>query len=133
MWFFDCSWHCTAICCYDKSTNSVTLSINIGVTSVRKYINSMRKRWNSTAIKRMRERLKPGPFSSSPSSGLGARLTTGMQTYQVSRSGVSVTLFASHSHALTLRYTNLTPLSTNARACAKPHRLICMCSVQGAL
>ena len=43
-----------------------------GVTSARKYINSMRRRWNSTAIKRMRERLKPGPFSSF--SGLGTRL-----------------------------------------------------------
>ena len=57
-----------------KSTDSVTFSIDSSVTSVRKYINSMRKRWNSTAIKRMRERLKPGPFFSSPSSGLGTRL-----------------------------------------------------------
>ena len=65
---------CMAIYCYDKFTNSVTLSINIGVTSVRKYINSMRRRWNSTAIKRMHEWLKPSPFSSSPFSGLGTRL-----------------------------------------------------------
>ena len=63
-----------AILCYYKSTDSVTFSIDSSVTSVRKYINSMRKRWNSTAIKRMRERLKPGPFFSSPSSGLGTRL-----------------------------------------------------------
>ena len=61
-----------AILCCHKSTDSVKFSIDSSVTSVRKYINSMRKRWNSTAIKRMRERLKPGPFSSS--SGLGTRL-----------------------------------------------------------
>ena len=35
-----------------------------GVTSIRKYISSAQRWWNSTtAIKRMRERLKPGPFS----------------------------------------------------------------------
>ena len=61
-----------AILCYHKSMDSVTFSIDSGVMSVQKYINSMRRRWNSTAIKRMRERLKPGPFSSS--SGLGTRL-----------------------------------------------------------
>ena len=63
-----------AILCYHKSTDNVTFSIDSGVMSVRKYINSMWRRWNSTAIKRMREQLKPGPFSSSPSSGLGMRL-----------------------------------------------------------
>ena len=73
-----------AIRCYHKSTDSVTLSINIGVTSVWKYINSMRRRWNSTAIKRMRERLKPGPFSSS-SSGLGTRLKLGILQASVVR------------------------------------------------
>ena len=52
-----------AILGYHKSTDSVTFSIDSGVTSVRKYINSMWRRWNSTAIKHMRERLKPGPFS----------------------------------------------------------------------
>ena len=30
-----------AICCYDISMDSVTLSIHIGVKSVRKHINSM--------------------------------------------------------------------------------------------
>ena len=52
----------------------VTFSIDSGVTSVRRYINSMRRRWNSSAIKRMREQLKPGPSSSS---GLGTRLGVG--------------------------------------------------------
>ena len=42
------------------------------VSSIRKYINSMRRRLNSTAIKRMRARLKPGHFSFL--SGLGTRL-----------------------------------------------------------
>ena len=37
-------------------------SINNVITSIRKYINSMWRRWNSTAIKRMRERLKLGLF-----------------------------------------------------------------------
>ena len=62
-----------AILCYHKSTDSVMFSIDSGVMSVRKYINSMRRWGNSTAINRMCERLKPGPFSSS-SSGLGMRL-----------------------------------------------------------
>ena len=66
-----------AILCYRKSTDSVTFSTDSGVTSVRKYINSMR----------MRERLKPGPFSSSSSSlGLGTRLTrvliTALEKYE---------------------------------------------------
>ena len=47
--------------------------------SIRKYINSMRRRWNFTAIKRLRERLKPGPFSS-PFLGLGTRLGNKMLT-----------------------------------------------------
>ena len=41
-----------AICCYHKSTDSVMFSINNDITSVRKYINSMRRRgippWLST-------------------------------------------------------------------------------------
>ena len=49
------------------------LSINIGVTSVRKYIHSMWRQRNSTAIKHMCKQLEPGPFFSS-SSGLGIRL-----------------------------------------------------------
>ena len=64
-----------AVCCYDKYTDSVTLSINIGVTSIWKYINSMRRQWNSTTSNRMHEWLKLGPFSSSTSSGLGMRLS----------------------------------------------------------
>ena len=51
-----------AIRCYHKSPDSVTFSINIGVMSVRKYISSMRKQWNSTAIKHMHEQLKSGRF-----------------------------------------------------------------------
>ena len=39
------------------------------------------------------------------------------QTYQVS-------CFADHSHALTLRYTNLTPPPTRGSACAKPHPFV---------
>ena len=59
-----------------KSTDSVTCSINFSITSVQKYVNSMRSLWNSTAIKRMRKRLKPGSFSSFSSLGLGTRLVT---------------------------------------------------------
>ena len=70
-----------AILCYHKSTDSVTFSIDSGVASVRKYIKSMRRRRNSTAIKRMRERLKQGPFSSS--SGLGMRLSLPMEAVQI--------------------------------------------------
>ena len=36
-----------------------------------------------------------------------------------------VSCFVGHSHALTLRYTNLTPLPTRARAWAKPHPFMC--------
>ena len=72
-----------AIGCYNKYTDSVKVSINIGVTSVRKYFNSMRRRWNSTAIKRMHERLKPGPFSSS-SLGLGTRLSYSILIFRTS-------------------------------------------------
>ena len=50
-----------AILCYHKSTDSVTFSIDYGVMSVWKYINCMWRQWNSTAIKRMRKRLKPPP------------------------------------------------------------------------
>ena len=43
-----------------------TFSIDNGVTSVQKYISSVRRQWNSTTlIKHMRKQLKPGPFSSS--------------------------------------------------------------------
>ena len=38
--------------CYHKSTDIVTFSINSGVTSAQKYINTTRRWWNSTAIKR---------------------------------------------------------------------------------
>ena len=48
------------VCSYSESTDSVTCSISNGVTSVRKFVNSMRPPW--TAIKRMRKWLKPGPF-----------------------------------------------------------------------
>ena len=66
-----------AILCYHKSTDSVLFSIDSGVTSIWKYIKGMRRQGNSTLLKRMCERLKPGPFSSS--SGLGTRLPTGKQ------------------------------------------------------
>ena len=39
-------------------------------------VHNMWKRWNSTAIKRMCKWLKPDPFSSSASSGLGMRLAS---------------------------------------------------------
>ena len=58
--------------------DSVTFSIDSDAMSILKYINSMRRRWNSTALKRMHERLKPGPFSLS--SGLGTRLLKTMLT-----------------------------------------------------
>ena len=88
-----------AICCYDKFMNSVTLSINIGVTSVQKYINSMRRRWNSTVIKRMCKRLTPGPFSSSSSLGLGIRL--GCCTLFPGPAQLSVALhIGTHMHSL---------------------------------
>ena len=45
-----------------KSTDIVTHSNSIGITSVQKYINSMRLPWNSSAIKPMHKRLKPGLF-----------------------------------------------------------------------
>ena len=61
-------------------TDSITCSINIGITSIRKYVMSMRKGWNSTAIKHMRKRLKPGPFSSASSSDLRMRLSSQKQT-----------------------------------------------------
>jgi len=44
---------------------SVTHSINIGVTSVQKYINSMQKQRNSTVIKRMCNSWNQALFSSS--------------------------------------------------------------------
>ena len=57
-----------------------TFSIDNGVTSVQKYISSVRRQWNSTTpIKHMREQLKPGPFSSS--SGLGTRLYKKIRSY----------------------------------------------------
>ena len=62
-----------AIFCYDKSTESVMFSVNIGITNIQKYINNMWRWWNSTPIKHMYEQLKPVPFSSS-SLGLGMRL-----------------------------------------------------------
>ena len=48
-----------------ESTDSVTCSINFSVTSARKNTNSMQKQWNSTAIKHMREQLKPSRTLSS--------------------------------------------------------------------
>ena len=45
-------------------------------------VNNMPKRWNSTAIARTRKRLKPGPFSSFASTGLGTRLERSIIHFQ---------------------------------------------------
>ena len=88
-----------AICYYDKFMDSVTLSINIGVASVQKYVNSMRRWWNSTVIKRMRKQLTPGPFSSFSSLGLGIRL--GCCTSLQGPAQLSVALHVgTHMHSL---------------------------------
>ena len=49
-----------------------------------------------------------------------------------SKIGMTYKCTPTKSHALTLRYTNLTPLPMRASACAKPH-LSFMCFVQGTL
>ena len=55
------------------TTDHVTFGIHFDVTRVRTWIERLRCRWNSTAIKRMRKQWKPGPFLL-PFSGLGTRL-----------------------------------------------------------
>ena len=73
-----------AILCYHKSTDSVTFSIDL---TSRAYgsISIVCGGGGTTVIKCMRERLKPGPFSSS--SGLGMRLGAHLPRHLLSGRG----------------------------------------------
>ena len=117
-----------AILCYNKPTDSVTFSIDAGVMSIQKYINSIRRQWGSTAIKRMRERLKPGLFSSS--SGLGTRLCSCMQNTRWSPKSVTSDI---HMKQLLSRqlYSYLFIMRLLYRCIVTPNHLEIICSQKG--
>ena len=51
---------------------TTVIVLELGIMNVRRYVDSIRRLWNSMAIKHMQKWLKPGLFSFS--SGLGIRL-----------------------------------------------------------